>query len=222
MFKQDALEAAPIVNAALKTLLTWVPTRGRDGANLRTTINQIRANAVQLLQADIIGPPLANCFQLAQTAGATLQQIERVRVTAEAEVPTTAGAIMIRDSLIMFCLETQARILAGTDFVSRQDVETTRTMLNASFGSIEEDIADRMDAMTYRAIVELHAAVSFYLVETARPLPRMLNYRFNLPLPTLAIAQKLYHDAGRADELRQENKVVHPAFCRPAGRALSS
>lgn len=222
MFRQDAIEAVPIVNTTLEALVAWVPTRGREGANLRSTVNNVRANSLQLLSADAIGPPLANCFSLARAAGASLKQIEHVRATAAAKLPTLAGAIMIRDALIQFCLETQARIVGNMEFVSRDDVEETRLMLNAGFNVIEEDIADRMDAMTFRAIIELHAAVSFYLVETARPLARMLNYQFNLPLPMLAIAQKLYHNAGRADELRAENKIVHPAFCPRVGRAMSN
>lgn len=222
MFKQDAVEAAPIVDAVLAALLTWTPTRGRDGADLRATANDVRANVLQLLQSDSIGPPLAECFQLARATGVSIKNIENVRATAAAFIPALAGATMIRDALIMFCLETQAHLLVETEFVSREDVERTRAMFNASFASIEEDVADRMDAMTYRAIVQLHAAISFFLVETARPLPRMLRFRFNLPLSTLAIAQKLYADAGRADELRHENKVVHPAFCQRSGRALSN
>lgn len=222
MFKQEAVEAAPIVNATLAALLAWAPTRGREGADLRARVNDVRAHVFQLLQSDGIGPPLAECFVLAKATGASLKNIEAVRATAAAEIPLSVGAIVIRDSLIMFCLETQARILAEMEFISRTDVEQTRAMFNTSFASIEEDVADRMDAMTYRAIVELHAAVSFFLVETARPLPRMLKFQFNLPLPTLAIAQKLYADAERADELRQENKVVHPAFCQRVGRALSN
>jgi prophage DNA circulation protein len=50
----------------------------------------------------------------------------------------------------------------------------------------------------------------------------MLNFRFGYPMPTLVMAHKLYADAGRADELRAENKCVHPSFCRPYGKALSS
>jgi prophage DNA circulation protein len=41
-------------------------------------------------------------------------------------------------------------------------------------------------------------------------------------LPTLSIAYKLYSDASRADEIRSENKVVHPAFCPMSGHGLSS
>jgi prophage DNA circulation protein len=61
-----------------------------------------------------------------------------------------------------------------------------------------------------------------HLVETARPLPRMLNYRFYLTMPNVVMAHRLYADASRADELRNENKIVHPAFCPRQGRALSA
>lgn len=222
MFKDEATEAAPIIETTLKALLAWAPTRGREGADLRAAVNQVRVNVLPLLQSDSIGPPLANCFQLALTSGISLAQMENVRATAAAELPTSAGAIVIRDSLIQLALVSQARVLVVMRFNSRDDVERVRTMINTSFASIEEDLADRLDAMTYRAVVELHAAISFYLVETARPLPRMLRFAFNLPLSSLVIAQKLYHDAGRADEIRQENRIVHPAFCQRSGRALSN
>jgi hypothetical protein len=36
------------------------------------------------------------------------------------------------------------------------------------------------------------------------------------------MSNRLYYDASRADELRAENKVVHPLFMLPTGQALSS
>ena len=76
--------------------------------------------------------------------------------------------------------------------------------------------------MTFQALIALHGAVTNHLVTTARPLPRMLNFQFFEPLPSLVMAYKLYDDASRCDELREENKVVHPAFCPPTGQALSA
>jgi len=70
-------------------------------------------------------------------------------------------------------------------------------------------------------LIGLHAAIIAHLTATARPLPQLLYFRFGNIIPTLVVAQKLYADAGRADELRRENKVVHPAFTLPTGRALS-
>jgi prophage DNA circulation protein len=87
---------------------------------------------------------------------------------------------------------------------------------------MEEIAADDMAQMTYQSLVGLHAALAFFFAERARPLPRMLRYRFFEALPTLVMAYKLYSNAGRADELRRENKNVHPAFMQLTGRALSN
>ena len=39
---------------------------------------------------------------------------------------------------------------------------------------------------------------------------------------SLTLGQRLYGDAGRADELVAENEIVHPLFASRAGRALSA
>jgi prophage DNA circulation protein len=221
MFKVDAKEAAPIVIATLDAMLTWAPTRGRPGSDLRTAIGDIKAHIEALLQGDRIGPPLLNCFELANKTGMTLSQMNQVHATAAAQTATLPGAIVIKDALIEFALAAEAKIIADMDFVSREDVELVKNHINAAFAPLEEEVADQMDAMTYRAIISLHAAITFHLYETARPLPEMLRFRFGISMPTLLIAQRLYADAGRADELRLENKVVHPAFMLPNGRALS-
>ena len=89
------------------------------------------------------------------------------------------------------------------------------------FNLLEEIAADTMDQATFWQLVELQAATVNHLVATARPLPRMVNYQFAAPLPSLVIAYRLYADASRGDQVVAENKIVHPAFCPPLGRALS-
>jgi prophage DNA circulation protein len=222
MQKQDALEATPIMQRSIQTLLVSVPTSGRQGADFRTACGYLIANAEALIQSDQAGPPLQNCFDLAVAAGATQPQIASVCNKAMAETMVSVGATMITGSIIEMCLATEARIIAGMTFVSRQDVDVLMDQINTVFATIEEAVADMMDQMTYRAVVELHAAIIYHLVQTARPLPRMVAFAFALPMTTLLMAQRLYADAGRADELRAENKVVHPAFAPPAGMALSS
>jgi prophage DNA circulation protein len=113
-------------------------------------------------------------------------------------------------------------IISSMQFTSRQDVDAKKAEMNVAFEDAIEIAADEMAQMTYQRLVSLHAAVTFYLIETARPLPRMVRYRFFSILPSLAVAHKLYYDSSRADQLRVENKVVHPAFMRLIGRALSN
>jgi prophage DNA circulation protein len=78
-----------------------------------------------------------------------------------------------------------------------------------------------MDQATFQVIVALHAALNGFLTSTARPLPMMLKFIFAKSMASIVMAHRLYADASRADELRVENKTVHPAFMRMTGRALS-
>ena len=222
MRKDDVGEAAPIVRRAMHSLLLTVSDRGRPGSDVRTAIGDLLVHVEAMLYADTIGPSLAECFDLTRKAGATFASLVEVRKAVSAEQPHTLGGHLITDSLIHFCLGTEARIIVDMTFVSREDAEQVKKAVNTGFSPAEETAADAMDSPTYMALIALHAATSYYLVETARPLPRMLAFQFAEPKSTLVAAHRLYDDAGRADELRDENKVVHPAFMRPTGRALSA
>jgi prophage DNA circulation protein len=223
MYKADVNEAVPICQRVLSYALTTVATRGRPGSDVRTAIGSFIANAPTLLRNDQAGPPLADVFDKLMAAGITLPQLAAVRAQAELEAPLTVGALLVKNSLIHFTYSTGGFVLVNTTFTSRDDVDRVRQQMNDAFAVMEEVAADDMDQEIFQALIRLHAAIMFYLIETARPLPRMLNFQFASPsLPTLIIAYRLYADARRADELRAENKVVHPAFARPFGRALSN
>ena len=222
MKRHDATEAAGIVDRMLANLVATVPAKGRAGSDARTAIGDTRANAFKLCVADALGPPLVNCFTLARLAGAGLQQISVVRQALEQEPAAALGGTLVKNAGIRLCLATEARILSTTTFVSRQDVNAIKEQMYGPFQDAEEIAADDMDQATFAALVALHGKVVNHLVTTALPLPRLLNFQFYEPLPSLVIAYRLYSDAARADELRAENKVVHPAFCLPFGQALSA
>jgi prophage DNA circulation protein len=222
MDKADAKEAQPIVNTVLDVLLSWTPTYGRNGAEMRAAVGATKAYALQLLQTDQIDLAVTHCFDLALDNGINLQQIEAVRETATAQAATTLGAIMVRDMMVQLSLAVIGQVIANMTFISRTDVDLVKARVNAVYEEMEDTLAGRMDSMTWRAVLKLQAAIIQHLTETARPLPRLLAYRFKLVLPSLALGQRLYADAGRADELVKENKIVHPAFCLREGRALSA
>lgn len=222
MKRLDAEEAAPIVDRMLAALVATVPAKGRAGSDARTAIGDTRAHAFKLCIADAVGPPLDRCFDLARQAGSTVQQLDFVRDGIEAEVTATLGGALVKDAGIRLALAAQSRIIGGMTFVSRQDVTAIKTQMYQPFRDAEEIAADNMDQATFQALVTLHGAVTNHLVATARPLPRMVSFRFHEPLPSLVMAYRLYDDASRCDELRQENKVVHPAFCPMTGLALSA
>jgi hypothetical protein len=222
MLRIDVAEATPIVQQAMKDLLLTISERGRPGSDARSAVGALLADLDALLKNDTLGDPLTDCFDLARKAGMTVPGVVTIYDGVVVAAPNTLGGKLVKNALIFLCGSIGARIIADMSFTSREDVEATKAQVNSAFNVAAEIAADAMDSAGYLATVRLHAATTHFLVETARPLPRMLMFRFAAPLTTLVAAHRLYDDAGRADELREENKVVHPAFMRHSGRALSA
>jgi prophage DNA circulation protein len=218
----EVSEAAKIAQLAADMLLATSNDQiGRAGSDLRRACGDMKAHAEVYIVTNVIGPKLANCFDQARITGATTDEFNRIRATIVAENAVSLVAVLIKQSCVWFCLQQMSTVIAGMTFTSRQDVDFVRGEINDAFNQAEEVAADEMALVVYRALVSLHAAVTFHLYETARPLPKMLNFEFAAIRPTLIQSYRLYSDAGRADELREENKVVHPAFAPRIGRALS-
>jgi hypothetical protein len=220
--KPDALEATPIVERMLKTLLSIIPDKGRPGADARRAIGDLLATAYLALYDGSLGPGLVNCLELVRTSGADLASMDLVRTDLVGETPQTLGATMVRNYALNMVLAEEGLIIQRMSFTSRQDVDLLISLMQAAFADPLETTADTMDAMTYRSLINLRAAIVNHLVAIGLPLPDMLLYQFNTPLPSLVISQRLYTDASRYDEIRNENKIVHPLFCPTIGQALSA
>jgi prophage DNA circulation protein len=222
MEKAGAQEAAGIVQRMMSALMTTVPAAGRPGSAARAAIGDVSANAYVLLRADQLGPPINNAFILAREAGANYGQLETVRSVVDAETPVTLGAVLVQNVGIELCLATESEIIASMTFASRQDVEAVKQQIAVPFQDSIETAADDMDQATFQDLTALYGAVINHLVATARPLPRMIRYQFGSVHTTLTLAYRLYADASRAEEVRNENKIVHPAFAPREGVALSA
>ncbi len=218
----EVTEASKIAILAADLLLaTSNEQKGRSAADLRLACGDVKSYADYYIHRNVIGKKLANCFLQARLTGATLPEFIGIRGTLAQTPAQSLIAVLIKDGCIAFSLQQMSLVLVGIKFTSRDDVDRTRLELNVAFDEAEETAADEMAQDAYQKIVALHAATTTHLYETARPLPQMLNFEFAGPRPTLILSQRLYDTAARADELRKENHVVHPAFAPRAGRALA-
>jgi len=215
-------EGAKIVRFAADLLLaTSNEQKGSSGSMLRRACGDLKAFAEVYISHNEIADKLSNCFDQARLTGATLSEMNQIRERMLAEAAVSLVAVLLKNSCVSFALEQMAMIIAELEFTSRQDVDMVRGEVNIAFDQAEEVAADEMALANYRALIQLHAAVTFHLYDTARPLPQMLSYEFARPRPTLVLSHRLYDTASRADQLRAENKIVHPAFAPRAGRALA-
>src|SRR6185312_12240722 len=80
-------EAIGILEVMMTSLLNGISTSGRTGSTLRNTVGDILANAELYITGGILGTKLLVCFDQAREAGATLDVMDRVRITMMAEAP---------------------------------------------------------------------------------------------------------------------------------------
>jgi prophage DNA circulation protein len=161
------------------------------------------------------------CMEAARANGATYQSMARVRLAALAETPQFLPGTLLVQTIVRLSLASEARLVAAIEFTSRDDVQTVTDQINAAFAMAAEAASDDLDASTYMVITSLHAAITKYLADRSRTLPRVVRYRFNRTMTALRMSQRLYGNGARSDELRLENKVVHPAFMPRDIKALA-
>jgi prophage DNA circulation protein len=81
--------------------------------------------------------------------------------------------------------------------------------------------ADQGQDDSYQALHDVRTAVVQDLAARAADLASMVQVATPHSVPALFLAQRLYRDAGRADELVAEANLIHPAFMPPTFKALA-
>lgn len=109
-----------------------------------------------------------------------------------------------------------ARAAASAPFASADEATALRELFTTQFDALL-DAADADDVFT--ALTALHAAVVRDLNTRAAKLPRTRKVTPSATQPVLVLAQRLYGDANRADDIVARNKIRHPGFV-PGGVAL--
>lgn len=214
-------EIEAIVKRTTDNLLEFVSFAGRAGSEFRLAVGDLRAHINEYVRDGSFGNRLMTCFRLATSAGITVDWLDKVLEQLVAEEPSELSARAVVQSSILFALAQDGRILAVTEFTSRDDVDAMLERMRDWFDKVKDLAADEMDDPSYRALNNLAGAIIRYLADVARPLPRMVDYEL-APMPALAMAQYIYGDGSRAEELAAEARVVHPAFMPRKVRALSA
>lgn len=81
---------------------------------------------------------------------------------------------------------------------------------------------DSGDDASYSALRALRQSVVAILSAAGNGLAHLRQFSFAAPLPSLALAERMYQDASRADQIVDQCNPVHPAFCPTTFRALAS
>jgi prophage DNA circulation protein len=96
---------------------------------------------------------------------------------------------------------------------SYEDVVAVRTRVVALCDRLEEDATDPV----YEALAEVRAQAIAELSIRGATLRPLRPYVTAFPRPSLTLAQRLYQDPSRADELVARTRAPHPGFLPEAG-----
>jgi prophage DNA circulation protein len=224
MIRAESDECVALTATILQYLIAAVPqtaTVGVAGAQIHADIGSLNATAAAQLASGTFSTSLATCFYDAVATGVDLRSMSNVRALILTLTPVSTPAVQVTRLAELYSLVMESKIIAAMTFTSSNQVEALIAQVATEFASAIEYAADVSDGPVYQAMIALNASVVNLLVRSTYALPRLVKYAAGKPLPALVLAQMLYADGGRADQLWQENQTPHPAFMPVNGSALS-
>jgi len=102
-------------------------------------------------------------------------------------------------------------VIPDITFTSSTDAETLKDQLSYIFSAELDEITDYQ---VFDYMTKLRTAIQTELTKTGYALPELVTYTAKTNLPSCLIAQNIYQDGTRSDEIIQRNNanVVHPMF----------
>ncbi len=222
MSTRDLAEAIDLATELSDLLLVRGGPRGQPASDLRRAVTRFQANLETGFRRRTLGASIAGLFDAAIAAGVSASSFRALRDAATAAGTLGSLAAWTRRSFRRQALIAEARRLASVVFTDRDAVEAARAGLITGFDALIEDASDVQEFIVVQDLTSLFAAIQRHLATTAMPLPRLVAYETAASLPSLALAHRLYSDAGRRQEIERGNRVTHPLFMPRVGKALAS
>lgn len=220
-YRNKVEETMGLLGQILSKLMATVPPLSSTAYVVRRLVGDLTVQARWLIANGGFGDSLRACFDAAVEAGATLDSMDMLRTFILRLAPKTDMAVAVVQSALFFTLAEEAKIVAAMTFDSRDDVAVMIKRMGQAYEEVTVTVMDFYSDILYQAFGSLSAALMQHLYLTELTLPLIVTYQTAGVRTALSLAQLIYADAGRTDEIIAENKVVHPAFVPRVVRVLS-
>lgn len=198
-------EAATQAGSTLVTAAASVDSAGMS------TAAQALVTAVQTADPD----PHEAVQSLAALQADTAAQVRATDALTAANVSVTA---MLRRAAVIAL----ANSTTGYALTSYEDAQQLRTRVCEALDAEIVIAADSGDDATFLALSALETAVVQDLTTRGESLATMQDITLGASLPVIVLAQRLYQDVTRYDDLLQQIDPVNPAFAPASFRASIS
>lgn len=140
--------------------------------------------------------------------------------------PIGASIVAARRATAAMCqqiaLASVALACADWNPTSSEQAEALRLMVADKMDMAATTAADAGYTDVWKALRDLRSSLTAFLADQASQLPDQITVTRNSPVPALVLAQQLYADGSRSDDLITRANPVHPAFMPVSFQALSS
>lgn len=216
-------EISAVITRLLDNLSLAASSKSGDqGVELRHQIGKVRAYYSEYLRDGTFSTNLLACFNVARQFNAKLSSFVFVREQLFLEIPVGDISKLIVQAAIGFCMGAESRTITTLEFTSRDDVEAMIATMKIAFDTARELASDALDSSSYQTLTFLAGALTNHLANISRPLPRIVTFRMAERTPALALSNRIYYTADRAEEIVAENHIIHPAFCPNEIRGLAT
>ena len=158
--------------------------------------------------------------------GTTTDPADAIRIlTGLARAPVEANDSLSQaaaDVIRRAALNSMAQACADYQPVSSADARAVTEHVAGLLDAEMLAAADAGQLASYTALSKLREAVVADLSARSAALPDLVTVTIPGAMPSLALAYRLYGDAGREPEMTARSGAVHPGFMPPSFEALSS
>lgn len=151
-----------------------------------------------------------------QAFTATYEPIDR---QTPSRIQETANNDQIIESMRSFSLAVMAKATAEETFTSKTEVKNRRDEILNIFGDRIENAGIAEQNQVRKDMILLRSATVGYLDQSSTTLPDIKTVSYNDTIPAYLIANELYGDSLRYEEIINDNNIKHPLFV-PMGQSL--
>ncbi|HGV3449934.1 TPA: DNA circularization protein [Raoultella planticola] len=150
--------------------------------------------------------------------------LEKLASATSTEYQQSSAGADIAESvnvlIIVLCSGAMAAAAAESNPTSRNEAEQITRRVSDQLDAALLATGDRADDELYSSLLLVRSSFLDTMSALSASLSELMQFNSAQPLPALTLANRLYQDVGRADELIQESDVPHPAFMPVSMRVL--
>lgn len=186
-----------------------------SGLNSSATVDDFVQRAADVINAilNCTGGVNERITALEKLASATSAEYQQS--TAGAEIAETVNSL-----IIVLCSGAMAAAASESNPTSRDEAEQITRRVSEQLDAALLVAGDRADDELYSDLLQVRSSFLETMSAISVGLSELMQFNSAQPLPALTLANRLYQDVSRTDELIQESSVPHPAFMPTSMKVL--